>query len=162
MAITATSITTQVADFAPAVHYIRPGISTGRAINAIKQMGELIYASSHALSNAAYINDLNIARNNSLNLKKITIKNLQKNSYPITELPLPPRLKAAASEVDPTAARHPLLEYIDRNKYGATAATADEPGPIAWRKLNAARRGEFDSTTPISNRPKPASRRLLV
>ena len=153
MAITATSITTQVADFAPAVHYIRPGISTGRAINAIKQMDELIYASSHIpYQNTAYINDLKIARDNSLNLKKITIKNLQKNSYPITELPLTPELKAAASKNDPSAARHTLLEYIDINKYGATP---DEPGPIAWRKLNAARRGEFDSTTPISNRPKP-------
>ena len=154
LATTAKSITTQIADFAPVIYKIRPGISTGQAINAIKQMDELVYASSHAsFQNAAYTNDLNIARNNSLNLQKITIKHLQKNSYPIAELPLPPRLKAAASEVDPTAARHSLLEYIDINKYGATA---DEPGPIAWRKLNAARRGEFDSTTPISNRPKPA------
>ena len=153
LATTATSITTQIADFAPLVHYIRPGISTGRAINAIKQIDELIYASSHTpFQNAAYINDLNIARNNSLNLKKITIKNLQKNSYPIAELPLPPRLKVAASKIDPLADRHTLLEYIDITKYGATA---DEPGPIAWQKLNTARSGEFDSTTPISKRPKP-------
>lgn len=154
LATTPRSITTQIAGEAPFTHKIRPGISTDRAINAIEQISELSYASLHQpFQNTAYINELNTARNNSLNLQKIAIKNLQKQSYPITELPLPQRLKAAAIKIDDAADRHTLLEYIDITKYGATA---DEPGPIAWRKLNHARSGKFDSKTSISERPKPA------